>query len=156
MTAGLRRISSSMTYFFKVISPAILFGVVGIGIVSALSQRSPQWASVAVLGLMAFVGLAALRSYVWDVADEVFDDGDKLVVNKGDIQQTVMLRDVAEVRVTRNTNPTRLTLVLRAPGKLGAQIVFIPPNSTSSWIPFSRHPLAKELEDRIAALKKNR
>ena len=154
MTTGMRRISSSMTYFSKTIFPIFWFGIAGVMAFSLLAQRPLMWQPLIAAAAMILFGLAMFRSYVWDLADEVFDGGDKLIVHKGEIQQTVMLRDIVKVRVTRNSNPTRLTLVLRAPGKLGDKIVFSPPISDSSWIPFARHPLAKELEDRIALLKK--
>lgn len=152
----MRRISSSMTVWHKRIFPVIWFGLLGVYLFFALRHRPLPIVPLAIAPALMLFGFFVMRAYVWDLADEVLDDGDRLMIRKGALQQTLLLRDVAEVRITRNSDPTRLTLVLAAPGVLGDKIVFVPAFAAASLVPFSRHPLAKELEDRIAMLKKNR
>jgi hypothetical protein len=152
----MRRISSSMTVWHKRVFPAIWFGLLGVYFFFAVRHRPLLLVPVAIAPAMMLFGFFVMRAYVWDLADEVLDGGDRLVVRKGALEQTLLLRDVAEVKITRNSDPTRLTLVLAVRGVLGDKIVFAPAFAAASLVPFSRHPLAKELEERIAMIKKNR
>ncbi|QQP97855.1 hypothetical protein [Lysobacter enzymogenes] len=145
-----------MTVWHKRAFPAIWFGLLAVYFFFAVRHRPLQLVPVALAPALMLFGFFVMRAYVWDLADEVLDDGDRLVVRKGALEQALFLRDVVEVRITRNSDPTRLTLVLAAPGVLGDKIVFAPAFAAASLVPFSRHPLAKELEDRIATLKNNR
>ncbi|MFK3649066.1 hypothetical protein ACI2IY_11605 [Lysobacter enzymogenes] len=152
----MRRISSSATVWHKRGFPLIWFGLLAVYFFAAVQHRPLQIVPLVIAPAMMLFGYFVMRAYLWDLADEVLDDGDRLVIRKGALEQTVSLRDVAKVWVTRNSDPTRLTLVLAAPGVFGDKIVFAPAFAAASLIPFSRHPLAKELEDRIATLKNNR
>lgn len=152
----MRKISSSMTVWHKRLFPAIWFGMFALYFLFALQHRPLQPVALAIGPAMMLFGFLVMRTYVWDLADEVLDYGDRLVIRKGALRQTLPLREVAQLQITRNTNPIRLTLTPAAPGVLGDKIVFVPLFAYASWVPFIRHPLGKELEDRIAALKQNR
>jgi hypothetical protein len=52
------------------------------------------------------------------------------------------------VSISQFTNPRRLSLRLRTPGKFGDEIVFIP-KSSFQLNPFARNPVAEKLIARV-------
>ncbi|WP_363797694.1 hypothetical protein ABU614_21100 [Lysobacter firmicutimachus] len=142
-----------MTFCYKKVFPAIFLGLPIVSFFYLLFNESAGSAPVFVLPFMVLLGFFVVRRYTADLADEVLDDGDTLKVRQGGLEQTVALRDIVEVSVTRNTNPARLTLRLTCAGALGDRIVFVPLSAASDCLPYKPNPLADELKQRIATIK---
>ncbi|MEH6420233.1 hypothetical protein [Pseudomonas sp. CGJS7] len=148
----MRLLSSSATAFIKRAYPVFFFGLPTILLIAFSSAGGWLPQALLFVPVIALLVLVVCWLSIWDVVDEVVDEGDRLLIRKGQVKDCVLLANVIFIEVTRNKNPTRLKLHLAVPGRLGQKIVFIPQGT--QWIPFARHPLAKELETRIDSLKK--
>ncbi|MEH6420234.1 hypothetical protein [Pseudomonas sp. CGJS7] len=148
----MNRISSGNTFGMKRFLPTIFFATCAVMLLVGAVARPFDFALVVAPLIAAVLGALVLAATVSDLADEVFDDGDSLLVRKGDVTQRVMLADVVEVRLSKMSNPTRLTLKLRRADKFDGAVVFIP--AREAWSLNSQRNLADELEARIGRVKK--
>jgi len=150
----MQTLSSSSTFLMKKIMPAFWFaGVLGAGIAfvaSGVVVRQPVTLVAPVL--MLTLGFFLFRKLIWDLADEVRDGGDYLLVRRGDTEERVALSNVMNVSLSQFTNPRRLTLRLRKAGEFGDEVSFIPA-STFSFSPFARNPVAEDLMRRVDRLR---
>ena len=78
------RISSRNTFFVKRVFPVLWFGIIAVGLIAALAaaragKTVPPPIFIAPL-LMLVIGYALMRTLVFDLADEVLDEGDALRV----------------------------------------------------------------------------
>lgn len=151
----MQTLSSSSTFLMKWILPAFWFaGVLVAGIVFLLTGVAmKQPVALVAPVLMLTLGFFLFRKLIWDLADEVRDGGDYLLVRRGDTEERVALSNVMNVSLSQFTNPRRLTLRLRLPGKFGDEVTFIPA-STFSFSPFARNPVAEDLMHRVDRLRK--
>lgn len=147
-------ISSAMTFAMKRLFPALWFGFLGVflvmGIVSGTWRESPVFIIQPIL--MAVFGFFLFRKLVWVLADEVRDGGNALLVRKGGVEERVLLSSVININVSQFSNPVRISLRLRAPGKLGDEVVFIP-KTEFRLNPFARNALAESLIRRVDAAR---
>jgi hypothetical protein len=150
----MQTISSSNTFLIKKVLPAIWFAIVCFGgIVTALSGVVANQPMVLVGPvLMLVLGFFLFRKLIWDMADEVRDGGDYLLVRRGDVEERVPLSNVMNVSLSQFTNPRRLTLRLRSAGKFGDEVVFIPASSFR-FSPLARNPVAEDLMRRVDSLR---
>jgi hypothetical protein len=150
----MERISSGRTFFMKKVFPSIWFGFLAVFLVSGGATGAWKAEPVFVIQplLMAAFGFFLFRKLLWDLADEVCDGGSYLLVRKGSIEERIALTQVINVNSTQFTNPRRVTLRLRASGKLGDEVVFIPKTSFQ-LNPFARNPVAEMLIKRIDRLR---
>jgi hypothetical protein len=72
-------------------------------------------------------GYFLMQKLVFDLIDEVWDDGDALVVKNDGQDQRVALSDIKNVNYSPLINPPRVTLSLRRPTVFGEQIAFCAP-----------------------------
>lgn len=150
----MERISSGQTFFVKKIFPVLWLGIVlsiaVAGVASGAAWNQPQM----LIGpaVMAVVGMVLFRKLIWGVADDVRDGGTFLLVRKGAIEERVQLANVMNVSMSQFTNPRRLTLRLRTPGRLGDEITFIP-KAPSRINPFARNAVAEKLIARVDAAR---
>jgi hypothetical protein len=141
----MRKISTSLTVVNKRVLPGFVFGMLAflfcLAIRDVMAGRAPLLILV-VLFLVTLFVYALMRLFIFDLMDEVFLDGDDLVVrNRGD-EARIPLSHVTNVSATILTNPGRITLTLSELSIFGRKITFSP---LHRWWQFSRHPLAKEL-----------
>jgi hypothetical protein len=128
-----------LTFFYKRVLPILWIGVLLFPLLLVANRGT--WTRVAeISALVQLIGSVAVGGVfyiIWkkclsDFVDEVFDDGDTLVVrNRGQ-----------EDRITLAPQP--VTLVLREPSLLGSKVTFTP----RGLIPFS---VTSELAQRIKA-----
>jgi hypothetical protein len=147
-------ISSGQTFLMKRILPAIwlvmvLFGgsAAAIAIIRGHANVAPAML-IGPLVILVF-GFVLFRKLLWDLADQVKDGGDFLVVRRGSVEDSVQLSNVINVSMSQFTNPKRLTLRLRMPGKFGDEVVFIPRRPTFQLNPFARNAIAENLIQRV-------
>ena len=111
----MRQISSSGTVFYKRVFPAIWFGFIGLfffgGLVGALKDGSGFVFLLLPLGMAAF-GFIIMKIFVWDLVDEVWDDGDSLVVKNKGREARIDLRNIININHTTFTNPPSVSLTL--------------------------------------------
>jgi hypothetical protein len=147
----MKKISSTSTWFYKTLFPLVWFGflaaMLGITVTSG-DVRSQGWIPVLILGFMAVFGFFIMKKLIWDLADEVHDCGDYLLIKHRGEEERVPLSNVMNVNMLSNVKPARITLRLVNPGKFGTEISFAPP-SKLSFDPFAKNEIAEDLIIRV-------
>ena len=152
----MRRISSRTTFYYKRIFPIVWFGLLATFVVGGLiyASETDQYQHLVFLVIpigMAVFGFFIMRNLIFDLVDEVLDDGDALVVRNGNEEERVLLSEITNVGYAVMSNPPRVTLSLRQPGRFGAKITFCAP---LRFFTFSPSPIIDELIARIEAKRR--
>jgi hypothetical protein len=147
----MRRISSKMTLFYKRIFPVFWFGFLILFITVPLffggAQNGPPPLPFLIVPLiMMGFGYFVMKKLVFDLVDEVWDDGETLLIKNGGQEERVALRDIKNVSYSTVINPPRVTLSVRQPTTFGDQIAFVAP---VRFVPFTTSPLINELIERV-------
>lgn len=146
----MRRISSRLTFVHKRVFPTLWFGFLtlflGISLFTIPRSNSAALPFLLIpLGMMIF-GYFLMRLLIFDLVDEVWDDGDALIVKNRGQEQRIPLADIKNVSYTVLVNPPRVTLSLRRPTVFGDKVVFSPP---VTFIPFATSPIINEMIERV-------
>jgi hypothetical protein len=148
-----KKISSGSTYFTKRVFPFLWFGFLAvfsviavIAMLNGVEDASPAF--LLIPAAMAVFGFFLMKALVWNLADEVYDGGDFLLVRWGGREERVSLSNVVNVNASVAVNPPRITLRLAKPGKFGEEISFSPV-SRFQLNPFGKNPVAEDLILRI-------
>jgi hypothetical protein len=154
----MRRISSKWTFFYKSVFPILWFGFIILFLIIALfvptrSGHSPPIPTLIVPIIMFGVGFFLMKKFVFDLADEVWEDSDVLVVKNRGQEQRIALSDIKNVSYSPMMSPPRVVLSLRRPTVLGEQIAFCAP---VRFVPFATSPIIDDLIDRIDAARQGR
>jgi hypothetical protein len=149
-----RRLSSKMTFFNKRIFPVIWFSIpalilLGSSVAAWKGAQIPFQLFVVPIGLAVF-GFFILRLLVFDLLDEVWDEGETLLLRNDGLEDRIQLTNIINVSHATFTNPPRITLTLRHPCCFGKEITFSP---LARLNPFSKDPIAKELIERVDAAR---
>jgi len=150
-----RRISSKWTFFYKRVIPVIWFGFLAlfVAITVFATRRSDQLSLLpffVVPIVMIAIGYFIMKKLVFDLVDEVWDDGDALIVKNGDRNERVPLTDIKNVSYSPFVNPPRVVLSLRRTTIIGDQIAFCAP---VRFVPFAASPVITDLIDRVDAAR---
>lgn len=151
----MQRLSSSMTFFYKRVLPAIWLGMVGvsvIGLAIAGASDSALWAAMISPIVMGVIGFVVMKKLLWILVDEVHDGGDHLVVRNKGAEERIELGDVMNVSSTR-MNPPRITLRIARQTAHGAEVTFLP-RYHFTLNPFATHPIAEDLIVRVDAARR--
>jgi len=142
-------ISSSLTRLHKQLVPVIWLVVLAMVLSGAVASGGAVAIVTTVVGaiLMSAIGFVLMKKLVWDMADEVEDHGDYLVVRKGDEEERIALTNIVKVHETKLVNPPRITLSLGSPGRFGTDIVFTPAMKFR-LNPLAKHPVVDDLNAR--------
>jgi hypothetical protein len=146
----MKKLSSKTTFIFKKLFPLFWFGFLTIflcvGIFTSIKGSGPGPIFIVVpLGMMAF-GYFLMKKLVWDLIDEVYDEGTALLFKNKGSEFRVSLKDIKNVSYTTMTNPPRVTLSIRYQTELGDELTFSPP---ANWIPLKKNKDIVLLIDRI-------
>ena len=148
-------ISSSFTFFHKRIFPVIWFGFISIflfGLSAGVINDGKGYGILLIpLGMTVF-GFFIMKKFVWNLVDEVWDDGDSLIVKNKRREARIELLNIININHTKFTNPESITLTLRTPCEFGKIVKFSPP---IRMFQFSEHPLVTELIERIDQKRQN-
>jgi hypothetical protein len=152
-------ISSKMTVYYKRIFPALWFGFLAFFVLVAVTSFVFSKAQgmvfifpfLLVPVIMVVFGYFLFRMLIFDLADEVTDEGAHLTVRKGHDVERIPLEDIINVNSTMMVNPPRITLTLRRPCAFGDAVSFMPPARFSIASAFRIHPVAEDLIRRIEA-----
>lgn len=154
----MKKISSGSTFILKRILPVFFFLLPLIMITLMLTTATSKPIPVPALFIpcmIAVVGFFVFRQLVMDLADEVFDGGDFLLVRNRGQEERVPFTNIMNVSITQHVNPPRITLRLVKPGRFGDEIAFTPLRETT-FLPRKRHRLADELMVRVDRARVNR
>lgn len=158
----MRRLSSPTTYFYKRVFPLLWVGIVPVafGLQFLLPPHGRAGASspppfLLVLLPLFMVGVMCVlyRKLLRDLLDEVWLDGDWLVLKNRGEKIRVALREVMNVNSTSMTNPRRITLMLRGDSRFGRNLTFMPAGPRGFLSGFKPDPIATELIERVDALR---
>jgi len=151
----MRRISSRITFYNKRVFPIIWFGILGIMVVAPILGRKtkggPPAGFLFVPIIMAAFGYFIMKKLVFDLADAVFDDGNSLVVRFGNEEERIPLSDIINISYTNMSNPSRVTLTLRTPGRFGKEVSF---STLQQFMPFAKSPIVADLIERTDAARR--
>lgn len=147
----MKKLSSNSTFFLKKIFPAIWFGFIGLFLwmvlfVDTKSQNSDVIMVMITAIFMAGIGYFMMKYLVFDLMDEVYDEGSSLLFKNNGKTVRVNLTDIKNVSYTVLLNPPRVTISLRHKTELGDELSFSPP---ASLLPFKKNREIEELIDRI-------
>jgi hypothetical protein len=152
----MRRISSRTTFFNKRVFPVIWFGFVAFAFLGPLLGKKTKGGSPAgflfVPMILAAFGYIMMKKFVFNLADEVFDDGNSLVVRFGTEEERIPLSEIINISYTYLSNPSRITLTLRTPRRFGKEVSFSPPQS---FVPFAKSPIVADLIERTDAARRS-
>ena len=145
-----------MTFWYKRVFPIFWFGfLVLFMVVPWTLDRGPAQALPTMVfvvpALLGLYGIFLMKKLVFDLVDEVFDDGDALVVRNRDMEERIALSNVVNVSYSQFVNPPRVTLLLRDPGLFGERVSFCAP---TRFNPFSSSPMIDDLIRRVDAKRK--
>lgn len=143
-----------MTFFNKRVFPVIWFGIpalilLGSSIAAWKGAAVPFQLFVVPTGLAVF-GVVILKLLVFDLLDEVWDEGETLVLRNGGQEDRIPLTNIINVSHATFTNPPRIMLSLRHPCRFGTEVTFSP---LARLNPFSKDPIAAELIERVEAAR---
>jgi hypothetical protein len=105
------------------------------------------------LGLLALpltagvLGFFLYRRFAKPVVDEVYLDGDELVVRNNDQQDRVSFGNIIKVTDSWSGFPERIKVTLKRPCLFGSKITFYAP---IRWRSLATHPIAIELMQRVS------
>lgn len=155
----MQRLSSAGTLWYKRVFPLFWFGLLAVFLAIVWLQpggpgKAPPRVMLVVPLLMMGIGYVVMRKLVFDLVDEVWLEGDQvLVVQRGE-RTRIPLLQVMNVNATTMVNPPRVTLMLRQPdARLGDSVSFIPAGPRGFLSGFRPSPVAVDLIRRIDALR---
>jgi hypothetical protein len=144
------RLSSRWTFFYKRLFPVFWFGFIALFVlvpwITRQQMRGPPLPVLIFPVVMTVFGYLLFRRLLFDLIDELWDDGDALVARNGGVEQRIPLQTIMNVGFSTMTRPERVTLRLREPGPLGQEVTFMP---LSRFMPFTRNPIIDELIERV-------
>ena len=140
---------SGSTFYYKKFFPTTWFGFLALILVVPLfyngETKSPFLLVMAPL-VMAVAGFLMFKKLCWNLVDEVYDDGDALVVKNGGKEQIVKLVEIINVSHSQMGSPDRVTIHCRHEGTIGKELTFTLPMRLN---PFSKNPIVGELIKRV-------
>jgi hypothetical protein len=150
------RVSSKATFYYKRVFPIAFFGIlllviVGPVLLGSNPAQPPPLPFFIIPAAMAVFAYVVMKKLVFDLVDEVWDDGDALIVRNGTMQDRIAFTDIKNVSYSVLINPPRVTLSLRQPSAFGSSVTFCAP---LRFIPFATSPIIDALIDRIDAKRK--
>ena len=95
---------------------------------------------------MVVFGYFIMKKMVFDLIDEVYDEGSTLLFKNEERQARINLRDIKNVRYKAFSRPPRVTISLRYETELGTELSFSP---QVSLIFFKKNKDVVNLIDRI-------
>ena len=86
------------------------------------------------------------KKMAWDLADEVYDNGDSLVFRKDTKEQVVPLEEIINIDYSHLGSPERVVVHVRDKGPIGDELAFALPMRLNI---FSKSPLVRKLIERV-------
>jgi hypothetical protein len=151
----MQRISSTSTFFYKRVFPVLWFGFVAIFFAVFFFGKPARGAAIPFFIMpvfMAAIGYVIMKKMIFNLADDVFDTGDALIVRFGSEQESVPLSEIININYMYLQNPNRVTLTLRTPSRFGKEVSFMPP---TRFVPFAKSPVVAQLIERVDAARRS-
>ena len=146
----MKKISSTMTTTFKIGFPLLWFGFLASFLVGGFLADDPMKNLHMIIGapIMAVFGYAVMKKGLWNLADEVLDGGDFLVIKQRGHEDRLPLSNIMNVSASSGMYPEKVTLRLVEPGRFGSEVGFLTQRPLMSN-PFANNPVAEDLIVRV-------
>ncbi len=132
----------------------IWFGFLGIfliiSIIGFMTEEKMSIVFFIVPIAMAIFGYFLMKALVFDLMDEVRDEGSYLLIKNKGMEERVYFKNIKNISYTFMTNPDRVTLSLRIPGQFGDEVTFCPKTSP---MPFRKNKDILGLIDKVDKAK---
>jgi hypothetical protein len=146
----MKKLTSRATYYQKKIFPVVWFGILVLiacgALLTGAVNSGPGIMFILVPASMAAIGYFIMKKLVFDLIDEVYDEGETLLFREKGKEVRVNLADIKNVSYSWMMSPPRVTLSIRYMTELGDELTFSPP---ASFIPMRKNRDIEELIDRI-------
>ncbi len=150
----MRRLSSRATFFYKRVFPVLWIGIVAFVLFQLWNEVSSGRAPTAVLlapVALLVIGFVVFRVVLFDLMDEVWDAGDRLIVRNGGESEEIPLAEIVNVSYAVFVNPPRVTLRVRRPTRFGSDVSSAAP---ARFVPMPKSPIIEDLIDRVDAARR--
>jgi hypothetical protein len=146
----MKKISSDKTRMHKVVFPLLMLGITAlmmfilVGIM--IRDREP---GIPLIGFMLLAGVyvySEARKRFVGLADEVWDDGDELLVRNRGMETRIAISNIRKLKYGGFGNSHFVVLTLREPCRFGDRIRFVPPRKL---LQFFKNPMIVDLARRI-------
>lgn len=143
----------------KRVFPVFWFGIIALILTLGLTaaghsaRAAPTFLFVIPVFLLA-LGWLIMRRLVFDLADEVYDEGDALRVRFGAQEERIALTNIINISYAGLTNPPRVTLMLRDPGRFGKEVTFSPIQRLFGPLLRTSNPIVSDLIERVDAARR--
>jgi len=142
------RISSRITFVSKRVFPWVWFGFLALFVtvssITMIAAREIQIAFLLVPGGMTVFNYLIMKTTFFNLADEVWDAGEALVIKNGNQEDRVPLSDIVSVSAF---SPARATIQFGSLRKFGTEITFVP---VGPWRLLASNPVIDRLLERVA------
>jgi hypothetical protein len=148
----MRRISSRMTFVNKRVFPVVYFGLllafmaVPLALSIVRNTAPPPLAAFIVPAILIVSGYFLMRRLIFILVDEVWDNGNVLVIKNRGEQERIALSDIKTVSYSPFANPPRVTLSFLRSTAFGDEIIF---NGPMRFMAFGGNPVLQDLIDRV-------
>lgn len=153
----MRRLSSPYTLLYKRVLPFVwlLLPLLSAWFLwnAPVHAQQPRWPALLPMLVIPAIGLVLFKRLIFDLVDEVWLDGEQLLVKNRGLQGRIALAEVVNVNATSMTNPRRVTLMLRSDSRFGRNVSFIPASPRGFASAFKPDPIAAELIERVDAIR---
>jgi hypothetical protein len=150
----MKKLSSKTTFFFKRVFPIMWFGSLGIFLFIPLlaggKWNGPDIMFIIAPIFMAIFGYFIMKKLVFDLIDEVYDEGDTVLFKNGGKEVRINLTDIKNISYSTAVHPPRVTISVRYETEMGKDLTFSPP---ASVIPFRKNKDIEELIDRVDTVR---
>ena len=120
--------------------------IVLVGVVFIVSIAAASAVGAIGSGVLLVLGIAYLHNSVWNVVDEVFEHGERLIVHHGDLIQYVPFEAIEDIYRTFPNRWDLVTIKCTSDGPIGNSITF---KAASVWRLFRDPPILRHLKARI-------
>jgi len=146
----MKKISSDRTCLHKKVYPLFMLAVTGIMLLifvgTMVRDRQLDFLVLGFIGLAIVYVYSEYRKRAVDLVDEVWDDGDALVLKNGDREERVAISNISKLRYGGLGNAHFVALTLREPCAFGQTIRFVPPRKMYRLF---KNPLIVDLAMRV-------
>jgi len=146
----MKKISSDKTFLHKSVYPLFMLVVSGamllIFVGTMVREREISFVVLGFIGLAIVYVYSEYRKRAVDLVDEVWDDGDTLVLKNGGREERVAISNISKLRYGGLGNANFVALTLREPCAFGQTIRFVP---LRKMYRLFKNPLIMDLATRV-------
>ena len=105
----MNKISSDFDYLFKRIFPIIWFGILGYVFISnlliSIDKGKEHYGMMFIVTIGAILGYIIMKKYLFNLIDEVYDEGDSLLFKNKGKEVRVNLREIKNISYSASSSP---------------------------------------------------